>query len=113
MRRARKHIKEGGAGSTDSEDPAGIKGTCEKKKRKGQGNHKDRGGKTAGNKRGEGQASKDADILKRSAVAGKHKDQASSVRREQRATCNGTAPRVEQPRPSTTGKVLGKDGFIQ
>lgn len=46
-------------------------------------------------------------------MAGKHKDQAYSVRLEQRATCNDTVPHVEQPQPSTTGKVLGKDGYIQ
>ncbi|KAE8291995.1 Glutamate-rich protein 3 [Larimichthys crocea] len=38
VRRTRKHIKEGGGGSTDSEDPtvAGIKETSKKKRRKGE-----------------------------------------------------------------------------
>ncbi|TKS78472.1 Glutamate-rich protein 3 [Collichthys lucidus] len=55
-RRTRKHIKEGGGGSTDSEDPtvAGIKETSKKKRRKGQTNQKESKGKAAGNKK-EGQ----------------------------------------------------------
>lgn len=114
MRRTRKHIKEGGGGSTDSEDPAvaAIKETSKKKQRKSQTNQKDSEGKAAGNKREEGRDRKDTEDLRRSTVAEKCEDQASSVREEQRATRNVTAPQTEQPQSNKTSKVLGKAGFI-
>lgn len=114
VRRTRKHIKEGGGGSTDSEDPAvaAIKETSKKKQRKSQTNQKDSEGKAAGNKREEGRDRKDTEDLRRSTVAEKCEDQASSVREEQRATRNVTAPQTEQPQSNKTSKVLGKAGFI-
>ncbi|XP_031161687.1 uncharacterized protein LOC116054319 [Sander lucioperca] len=110
-RRTRKHIKQGSRGSTDSEDPAvaGIKETSKKKQRKGQTNQKESKGKTAGNKREEGQDSKGLEGSHRSTVTEKCEDQASSDRREQKQqkpTSNVTEPQKEQPRSNMTRKVL-------
>lgn len=99
-RGARKHIKEGGSGSADGEDPAEIKETCRKKKHKGRANPRDGEGRAEGNKRGGGQGDEGAGDPRRSAVTAKHRDQAPPVRQEQR-------PHVEQPRPLATGRDLG------
>lgn len=116
-RRTRKHIKQGSRGSTDSEDPAvaGIKETSKKKQRKGQTNQKESKGKTAGNKREEGQDSKGLEGSHRSTVTEKCEDQASSDRREQKQqkpTSNVTEPQKEQPRSNMTRKVLGEHCFF-
>ncbi|KAI9540306.1 hypothetical protein NQZ68_042116 [Dissostichus eleginoides] len=67
-RRTRKHIKDGGCGTTDSEDPsvAGIKETSKKKRRKGQTNQKESKGKTARNKMEEERDSKGSEVSQRS-----------------------------------------------
>lgn len=95
-----KHIKEGGAGSADSEDPAEIKETRRKKKHRGQANSKDGEGRAEGNKRRGGQGGEKAGDPGRSAAMAKHRDQAAPVRQEQR-------PHVEEPRPLVTGRDLG------
>nr|XP_046242340.1 uncharacterized protein LOC124057815 [Scatophagus argus] len=108
VRRTRRHTREGGRRSTDSEDPsvAGIKETSKKKRRNGQTNQKESKGKTAGNTREEGQDSKDLEVSLRSTVAKKCEDKASSERQEQKATSNATVPETEQPRSNKTSKVL-------
>lgn len=97
---ARKHIKEGGAGSADSEDPAEIKETRRKKKYRGQASSKEGEGRVEGNKWKGGQSGEKAGDPRRSAVTAKHRDQAPPVRQEQR-------PHVEQPRPLMMGRDLG------
>lgn len=99
-RGARKHIKEGDAGSADSEDPAEIKETCRKKKHRGRSSSKEGEARVEGNKRGGGQSGEKAGDPRRSVAMGKHTDPAPPVRREQR-------PHVEQPRPLMTGRDLG------
>lgn len=113
MRRTRKHIKEGGGGSTDSEDPAvaGIKETSKKKRHKGQTNLGESKGKTSGNKREEGRDSKGSEVSRRSTVREKCEGQASSARREQKqqkTTSDVTAPQTEQPPSNKTSKALGE-----
>lgn len=116
-RRTRKNIKEGGGGSTDSEDRdlAGIKETSKKKQQVKLTNQKDSKGKKAGNKREDGQDSRDSEVLRESTVAENCEDQVSSVRQRQRATCNVTVLQTEQPRLKKTSKVRGERcgaGFI-
>ncbi|XP_054867129.1 uncharacterized protein LOC118469747 [Amphiprion ocellaris] len=97
-RRTRKHIKEGGGASTDSEDLgiAGIKETSKKKRHKGQTNQKESKGKTAGNNRGEeGQDSKGSE---RSTVAEKSEERVPPARREQKR--DKTSSNVEEQQPS-------------
>ncbi|XP_051278739.1 uncharacterized protein LOC127376141 [Dicentrarchus labrax] len=108
VRRTRKHIKEGGGGSTDSEDPtvAGIKETSKKKRRKGQTNQRESKGKTARNKSEEGRDSKGSEVSRRSTVTEKYKDQAPSARPKQKETRSVTALQTEQPRSNKTSKVL-------
>lgn len=101
-RGARKHIKEGGAGSADSEDPAEIKETCRKKKHRGRASPKEGESRVEGNEEGGGQGGEKAGNPGRSAVTAKHRDQAPPVRRERR-------PHVEQPRPLVTGRDLGTE----
>lgn len=114
MRRTRKHIKEGGAVSTDSEDQAlaGIKETSKKKRRKGQTNQKESKSKTAGNnRREEGQDSKGLEVSQRSAVTEKRDDQISSARPEQKllkTTSKVTRLQTEQLRSNKTNEVLGE-----
>lgn len=113
MRRTRKHIKQGGGGSTDSEDPtvAGIKKTSKKKRRKGQTNQKESKGKAAGNKREEGRNSKGTEVSRRPTVSEKCGDQASSARQEQKqqkATSDVTAQLTEQTPSNKTSKVFGE-----
>ncbi|XP_036953636.1 uncharacterized protein LOC119019287 [Acanthopagrus latus] len=105
-RRTRKHIKEGGGGSTDSEDPAmaGFKETSKRKRRKGQTNQRGGKGKTAGSKREEGPDSKGSEVARRSTVTEKREDKSSPARDEQRSTGNVKAP--EQLRLNKTDKVL-------
>ncbi|KAL7391259.1 hypothetical protein ABVT39_006785 [Epinephelus coioides] len=110
-RRSRKHIKEGGGGSTDSEDPAvaGIKETSKKKRRKGQTNQKESKGKTAGNKREEGRDTKGSEVSRRSTVTEKCEARASSTTQEQqqqKTTRDVTALQTEQPRSNKTSRVL-------
>lgn len=110
MRRTRKLIKEGGGGSTDSEDPAvaGIKETSKKKRRKGQTNLKESKGKTPRSKREEGRESKGSEVSRRSTVTEKCEDQASSARQEQKqqkTTSDVTAPQTPS---NKTSKVLGE-----
>lgn len=107
-RRTRKHIKEGGGGSTDSEDPAiaGLKETFKRKRRKGQTNQKGGKGKTAGSKGEEGPDSKRSEVARRSTVRENCEDKSSPARDEQRSTSNVKAP--EPPRLNKTGKVLGE-----
>lgn len=117
VRRTRKNIKESGGGSTDSEDRAlaGIKETSKKKQRVKLMNQKDSEGRTAGNRRGDGQDSKDSEVLRGSTVTEKCEDQVSSVRQRQRATCNVTVLQAEQPQLKKTSKVRGERcgaGFI-
>ncbi|XP_071339768.1 uncharacterized protein [Trachinotus anak] len=113
VRRTRKHIKEGGGGSTDSEDHvvAGIKETSKKKRRKGQTNQKESKGKTAGNNRGdEGQESKGMEVSLRSTVTEECEDQASLARQEQKqqkAASNVPALQTEQLQPDRTSEVPG------
>ncbi|XP_035513878.1 uncharacterized protein LOC118325351 [Morone saxatilis] len=108
VRRTRKHIKEGGGGSTDSEDPtvAGIKETSKKKRRKGQTNQRESKGKTARNKSEEGRDSKGSEVSRRSTVTEKYKDQAPSARPKMKETRSVTALQTEQPRSNKTSKVL-------
>lgn len=113
MRRTRKHIKEGGGGSTDSEDPAvaGIKETSKRKRRKGQTHQRESKGKTAGNKREEGRDSKGSEVSRRSTVTENCDDQASSARQEQkqqRTSSNVEVAQTEQPRWNKTSKVVGE-----
>ena len=111
-RRTRKHIKEGGGGSTDSEDPAmaGFKETSKRKRRKGQTNQRGGKGKTAGSKREEGPDSKGSEVARRSTVMEKREDKSSPARGEQRSTGNVKA--LEQLRLNKTEKVLGERRFI-
>lgn len=102
-RGARKHIKEGGAGSEDGEDPAEIKETCRKKKHRGRADPTDGGGRVEGNKRGVGQGGQGGQAAgdpRRSVAEAKHKDQALPDPRGQR-------PHAEQPRPGATGRDPG------
>ncbi|XP_047447569.1 uncharacterized protein LOC125012020 [Mugil cephalus] len=96
VRRTRKHIKEGGAGSTDSEDlgVAGIKGTSEKKRRKGQTNQRQSKGKAAGNNKGEEE--RDGEGSERSA--------ASSARLEKNAS-NVADQQTGRPLANKTSKA--------
>ncbi|KAM3610326.1 uncharacterized protein V6R79_002307 [Siganus canaliculatus] len=105
VRRARKHIKEVGGGSTDGEDPAAavIKETTKKKQRKGQTNQKESKGKTAGNESEEGQDSDGSEVLQRSTVTGKCEHQTSSARREHRA--DGGAPALQTGQRENTSIV--------
>ncbi|GLD54338.1 uncharacterized protein AKAME5_000697300 [Lates japonicus] len=111
-RRMRKHIKEGGGGSTDSEEHAiaEIKEASKKKRRKGQTNQKESKGKTSGNNRGEaGQDSKGSEVSQRSTVTEKRDDQAPSARRvqkQQKTACDATAQQTEQLQLNKTSKVL-------
>lgn len=109
MRRTRKHIKEGGGGSTDSEDPtvAGIKETSKKKRRKGQTNQKESKGKAAGNKK-EGQDRKGSEVSQRPALTEKCQSQALSAKQEQIATTSIAALQTEQSQSNKTSKVLGE-----
>ncbi|XP_044053721.1 uncharacterized protein LOC122876887 [Siniperca chuatsi] len=111
MRRTRKHIKEGSEGSTDCEDPAvvRIKETSKKKRCKGQTNQKESKGKTAGNKREEGQDSKGSEVWRRPTVTEKCGDQALSARqkqKQQKTTYDVTVFETEQPPLNKTSKVL-------
>lgn len=112
--RMRKHIKEGGGGSTDSEEHAvaEIKEASKKKRRKGQTNQKESKGKTAGNSRGEaGQDSKGSEVSQRSTVTEKCNDQAPSARqaqKQQKTARDATAQQTEQLQPNKTSKVLGE-----
>ncbi|KAK2837967.1 hypothetical protein Q5P01_015179 [Channa striata] len=111
VRRTRKYIKEGGGGSTDSEDPtvAEIKETSKKKRCKGQSNQKESKGKTAGRNRSEeGQDSKGSEVTQKTAETEKCYDQVSSARQEQKwpESNKSTKVQTEQPRSNKTSKVL-------
>lgn len=108
--RTRKNIKEGGGGSTDSEDRAvaAIKETSKKRQRVKQTYQTDSKGKKAGKSREEEQDSSDTEVLQRSTVAEKCENQASSVRQRQRATCNVTELQAERPRLKKTSNARGE-----
>lgn len=119
MRRTRKHTKEGGGGTTDSEDPtvAGIKETSTKTRHKGQTNQKASKDKTAGNSRvDEGHDSKGSEVSRRSTVTEKCEGQASIARKEQKhekTTSNVSALQTEKPRLNKTSKVHGEHCLTQ
>uniref|UniRef100_A0A3Q3NME4 DUF4590 domain-containing protein n=2 Tax=Labrus bergylta TaxID=56723 RepID=A0A3Q3NME4_9LABR len=79
-RRTKKNIKEGGGGSTDSEDMAvaGIKETGKSKRRKGQSNQKQSTGKTGDKKSDEKRGREGSEVSLRPTVMEKFEDQASS-----------------------------------
>ncbi|XP_065804325.1 uncharacterized protein [Labrus bergylta] len=79
-RRTKKNIKEGGGGSTDSEDlaVAGIKETGKSKRRKGQSNQKQSTGKTGDKKSDEKRGREGSEVSLRPTVMEKFEDQASS-----------------------------------
>nr|XP_019954616.1 PREDICTED: uncharacterized protein LOC109636990 [Paralichthys olivaceus] len=111
MRRMRKHIRDSGGASTDSEDQAAARFAeiSEKKRKKSQTRKKDKGqgGKRAGNDgREEGQKGRGADVSQRSTVTEKCEEQASSAGEEQRTSRNVTALQTEQPRPKKTSKTV-------
>ncbi|KAI4821136.1 hypothetical protein KUCAC02_029084 [Chaenocephalus aceratus] len=110
-RRTRKHIKDGGGGSTDSEDPAvaGIKETSKKKRRKGQTNQKESKGKTARNKMEEERDSKGSEVSQRSTATVKCEEQALNPRHEQiqkKTTGDVMALQTEKLTLNKTSKVL-------
>ncbi|KAK5870810.1 hypothetical protein PBY51_003725 [Eleginops maclovinus] len=108
-RRTRKHIKDGGGGSTDTEDPAvaGIKETSKKKRRKGQTNQKESKGKTARNKMEEERDSKGSEVSQRSTATVKCEEQASYPRHEQQKTTSDViALQTEKPTSNKTSKAL-------
>lgn len=109
MRRTRKHVNEGGAGSTDSEDHAvaGIREKCKKKRRSGQTNQKERKGKTIRNNRKEERQDSRGEVSQRSAATEKREDQESSARQEQKQL-KTTRVQTEQLRPNKANKVLGE-----
>nr|XP_043882006.1 uncharacterized protein LOC122769510 [Solea senegalensis] len=111
VRRPRRHAREGGGGSTDSEGhaTAKVKETSKKRRRKSQNSHTETKSKTDGNKRGEdGQRRKGADVAQKSMTTEQSDDEASSVREElkkQERPRNVTAPQKEQLKLNK-GKVL-------
>lgn len=106
MRRTRKHTKERGGGSTDSEDPslAEIKHPFKKKQPKSQTNQTGKKGKAARKNGEQGQDSKGSEGSRRLAEVEKcQKDKASSAREEQRANSIS-----ELPQSNKTSKVHGE-----
>lgn len=106
VRRLRKHIKEGGGGSTDSEGPAVIKETSKRNQRRGQSNLKSNKCNTAAKKMDEGQwgAEGTAEVSQQSKVADSCEDQASSVSQEQTMTRSVR----EQPPSQESRRVHGE-----
>ncbi|XP_034026803.1 uncharacterized protein LOC117510981 [Thalassophryne amazonica] len=109
VRRTRKYIKEGSGASTDSEDTsvAGIKDISKPKRLKGQSNHKQSKGKTAGNKRREQRRDiKSTDVSQRLTLTDKCEEQTSSPRQVQKQSNNITAPHTQQQQFNMTSKGL-------
>ncbi|XP_058491854.1 uncharacterized protein LOC131463820 [Solea solea] len=111
VRRTRRHAREAGGGSTDSEGhaTAKVKETSKKKRRKSQNSPTETKSKTDGNKRGEdGRTRKGAEVAQKSMTTEQSDDEASSVREElkkQERPRNVTAPQKEQLKLNR-GKVL-------
>ncbi|XP_047197046.1 uncharacterized protein LOC124852351 [Hippoglossus stenolepis] len=111
VRRVRKHIRDGGGASTDSEDQAAARFTesAEKKRKKSQTRRKDKGqgGKRAGNEgREDGQKRRGVEVSQRSTVTEKCDEQASSAREEQKTSSNVTALQTEKQRPNKTSNTV-------
>lgn len=107
-RRSRKHIKEGGGGSSDSEGLAVIRETSKRKQRRGQTNLKSNKCNTVKKKMNEGRRGTEgtAEVSQQSKVADSCEDQASSVSREE-TTTRGVR---EQPPSQETSRVHGEHG---
>ncbi|CAB1431941.1 unnamed protein product [Pleuronectes platessa] len=103
VRRVRKHIRDGGGASTDSEDQAAARFTesVEKKRKKSHTRHKDKGqgGRRAGNEgREEGQKPRGVEVSQRSRV--------TAEREEQKTSRHLTALQTEQPRTNKTSNTV-------
>ncbi|KAK2901782.1 hypothetical protein Q8A73_011528 [Channa argus] len=111
MRRTRKYMKEGGGGSTDSEDytVAGIREASKKKRRKGQTIQKKSKGKAAGhNRKEEGRDSKGSEVTQRVVATEKCNDQVSSSGQEKKwlKSNESTKVQTEQLQSNKTSKAL-------
>lgn len=103
-RRTRKHIKEGGEGSTDSEGlaVAGNKEASEKKRCRGQINQNESKGKMAGNNRGEEEG--DSRGSYRSTVT----EESEDLTRQLKTTSNVTPLQAQRKQPNKTQKILSE-----
>ncbi|XP_034547179.1 uncharacterized protein LOC117818424 isoform X2 [Notolabrus celidotus] len=107
-RRTRKHIKEGGGGSTDSEDSAKarIKETSERKRHKGQSNQKESKGRTRGKKNEEGRDSKDSEVSQRPTEKEKCEEQALAEQEKKKQLKKSSKVATMQPQSNKTSRIL-------
>lgn len=105
-RRSRKHIKECGGGSTDSEEPVVIKDSSKRTRCLGPTHLKSSKCNTAEKKMDEGRQGTEgtAEVSRQSKVADSCEDQASCVSQEERMTCSVR----EQPPSQETSRVPGE-----